>query len=319
MIPAQFRSLARWPVPHYGRPALYMQGLVVIAGAFVLQWWPSVPGLAIGLLGFAAATMALEHLTKPERAIWIAIIFALFVLESHSIIQDRNEHDKQQAQATEQEEQNFKVIANEITEAMRRSDRNFEQTMMRSDRIIAEVGESIKTETGGDSFAFVSFFPEPNERFAVIITSHGRYPLRQINVDVSDEERRTQALQEYIKHPEGDIESAIRTANTYYQVPFLRPQSPELPMGQVQMLDTYPFGTEDARNFTIAFSSFNGYWNERLHLRRINGKWYQALSVVGPTAKQTLHPFIYFDPNFPEGKALAEKDWQRIKPQPRHP
>jgi hypothetical protein len=85
------------------------------------------------------------------------------------------------------------------------------------------------------------------------------------------------------------------------------------------MLANYPFSTKDENNLTIAFSSLNGYWNERLHLRRINGKWHQALSVMGPTVKQSSHPFIYSDPDYPEGRALAEKDWARVKPQSQRP
>ena len=44
------------------------------------------------------------------------------------------------------------------------------------------------------------------------------------------------------------------------------------------MMGSYPFGAKDANGLTIAFSSLNGYWNERLHLRRIDGKWHQASS-----------------------------------------
>lgn len=81
------------------------------------------------------------------------------------------------------------------------------------------------------------------------------------------------------------------------------------------MLGMYPFGSKDTNDLSIAFSSLNGYWNERLHLRKVNGKWHQSLSVMGPTVKQALHPFVWFDADYPEGKALAEKDWQPTKPQ----
>jgi hypothetical protein len=129
-----------------------------------------------------------------------------------------------------------------------------------------------------------------------------------------DEERRMQGMLEYNRHPEGDWIKAIQSGDTYYRVPYLRPQSPEGPSGDVEILGSYPFSSKDANDLTVAFSSLNGYWNERLHLRRIEGKWHQALSIMGPTVKQALHPFIYFDPDYPEGKALAEKDWRPVKP-----
>jgi len=84
------------------------------------------------------------------------------------------------------------------------------------------------------------------------------------------------------------------------------------------MLGMYPFGSKDTNDLSVAFSSFNGYWNERLHLRKVNGKWHQALSVMGPTVKQALHPFVWFDADYPEGKALAEKDWKPAGPRSRH-
>ncbi len=129
-----------------------------------------------------------------------------------------------------------------------------------------------------------------------------------------DEERRLQAVQEYNKQPGGNWITVINAADTEFQLPYLRPQSPEAPGGDVEMLGTYPFAARDTNNLTIAFSSLNGYWNERLHLRRIDGKWHQALSVMGPTSKQALHPFVYSDSDYPEGKALAEKDWLPAKP-----
>jgi hypothetical protein len=75
------------------------------------------------------------------------------------------------------------------------------------------------------------------------------------------------------------------------------------------MLGTYPFFTKDTVTLYIAFSSLNGSWNERLHLRLINGKWVQALSVIGPTATSIEHPFEYFDPDFPDGKGIGKRDW----------
>jgi hypothetical protein len=235
-----------------------------------------------------------------------------------SVYKDRDEHDAQQAATRERETKSFETIADGITQAIRESDRNFSEVMKRSNLILGGVTDTIKTETGGDSFAYITFTAEPNQQFVVAITSHGKYPLRGVHVTMMDEEREIQAMQEYNKHPGGDIMAMARAGDTYYQVPYLRPQSPEGPSGDVEMLGAYPFGTKNSNDLTVAFSGPNGYWNERLHLRRINGTWHQALSVMGPTVKQALHPFIYFDRDYPEGKALAEKDWLRTKPQSSH-
>ena len=66
----------------------------------------------------------------------------------------------------------------------------------------------------------------------------------------------------------------------------------------------------DSEKLTINFSASNGYWNEILHLVRVNGGWHQCLSVLGPTVGQAKKPFVYCDSNWAEGKSLAEKDWQ---------
>jgi hypothetical protein len=249
-----------------------------------------------------------------EKAAWTAVLFILLGLEVKSVYQDRNEHEREQAAARAEQLQEFGRIAGGIHSTIQKSEEQFGATMARSDLIMAGVSDNMKTQTGGDSFAYVTFIEQPNGMFLIVITSRGKYPLRDVHVTMVDEERRLVAMQEFNKHPEGDWIKAIQSGDTYYQVPYLRPQSQEAPLGDVEMLGPYPFGSKDTNDLTIVFSSFNGYWNERLHLRRINGKWHQSLSVLGPTAKQGLHPFIYFDPDYPEGKALAEKDWPRVKP-----
>ena len=106
---------------------------------------------------------------------------------------------------------------------------------------------------------------------------------------------------------------AINSADTEYEMPYLRPQSNEAPQGEVDVIGTYPMTQGDSKKATIHFSAPNGYWNEVLHLGRINGTWHQCLSVMGPTVRQATNPFIYCDSNWPEGRTLAEKDWAPVK------
>src|SRR5215472_8818397 len=185
-----------------------------------------------------------------------------------------------------------------------------------------------KMQTGGDSFAYLTFTPEsaniafglappaPVPAFLVSITSHGQYPLRETHCTLMDDTRRNQVVAEYNQHPNGNVLAALTSADIPYYVPYLRPQSPEAPTGEVTMLGTYPFPSKDADDLTFSCASLNGYWTERIHLRKMNGQWHQSLSLLGPTVKQWSHPFIYFDPDYPDGKLLAEKDWQ-FQPQKR--
>ena len=301
--------------------ALFQVPFLVIIGYW--SWRLPAPGIAVSILGLAAVVMAIRasRFTRMEEIVWIVVAIALCFAEIQAIRKDRLETNQAQERAHREENEKFASLLEEgrkhFEATVTQSQSQFAATMDRSSGILGGISDSIKATTGGDSFAYITFTPEPNQQFLVAITSHGKYPLREVHATMIDDERRVQAMQEFNKHPEGSFIAAIQAGDTYFRVPYLRPQSPEGPSGDVEMLGSYPFGSKDANDITIAFSSLNGYWNERLHLRRINGKWHQALSVMGPTVKQSLHPFIYFDPDYPEGKALAEKDWPRVKPKSR--
>jgi hypothetical protein len=182
--------------------------------------------------------------------------------------------------------------------------------------MLGDVEDSIKTQTGGDSFAYLTLLETTPEQFELYVTSQGKYPLQQVYATMVDEQRRSLVVQEYNKHPTGNVMAAINAADTIIRIQYLRPQSPNAPGGDVEPIMSYQFNAKDEDNLTIAFHGFNGDWTERLHLRRFSGKWHQSLSVVGPTPKQAQEPFIYSDPDFPEGKALAEKDWPKQQAPP---
>ena len=131
-----------------------------------------------------------------------------------------------------------------------------------------------------------------------------------------DDERRIIAMREYNQHPNGDFIHVINSADTEYQIPYLRPQSREAPSGEIDVIGLYPMPQVDSKRLTIAFSALNGYWNEVLHLGRVNDVWRQCLSIIGPTVEQNNHPLIHCDTEeWPEGKKLAQQDWQFPKPQ----
>ena len=305
-----------YEVPQYTRWGFYPQAVIIVACLFAFQWWPLIPTVAIGFLAVVAVIMTVraEHFTHVERVVYVLIAFALFFVEMRAIYRDREDHDREQAEARERETKSFEAIAHGI-----------EDTMRKSDAIMSRVGESIKVQTGGDSFTFITFTAEPAQAFEmhwnnflaprgepyflVSVTSHGKYPLRGTRAILMDDEKRLAAMKEYNKHPSGDWITVINSADTEYQMPYLRPQSAQAPQGEVDVIGLYPMAQEGSKKLTINFSAPNGYWNEVLHLGRVNGTWHQCVSVMGPTAKQATHPFIYCDSDWPEGKKLAEKDW----------
>jgi hypothetical protein len=319
--------------------AMYYAGLMLGRTLCICRdlwaWHPPV-GVWIGILGLLGVIVPLvrdpQRIGKREKAIWTFVLFAFLLLEIKSVYQDRNEHDTEQRLARERSEHNFQTIANGISETIRTSERQFEATMRKSDKIMGGVSDSIRTQTGGDSFAYITFTVEPAyvnfvqkatvcqqisgsagrdqtaPYFLVAITSHGKYPLKDIHATMMDDERRLAAMA-----PEGDWIKAIQSGDTEYRCIYLKPQSPEGPSGDVEVLGMYALPKGDSKRLSMAFSSPNGYWNETLHLGLVNGQWRQCLSIMGPTVKQASKPFIYCDSEWPEGKALAEKDWPRPK------
>jgi hypothetical protein len=278
-------------------------------------WHPPV-GVYIGILGFLGVFVALTRdptkIGQREKAAWILVMTVLLVLEIKSVYQDRNEHDQQQAEARERETESFESIAKGIEGAIQQSQQDFDATMRKSDVIMGKVGDSIKNQTGGDSFAYITFtaeagyvhFEEKNPicqqivgdvgrdpvgpYFQVAVTSRGKYPLRELPATMMDDERRLAAMTEYNKHPEGDWIKAISSSDTEYRCLYLKPQSPEGPSGDVEMLGTYPLPKGDSKRLSIVFRSLNGYWDETLHLGLVNGKWRQCLSILAGCGKTRL-------------------------------
>src|SRR5579859_3114958 len=178
-------------------------------------WHPPV-GVYIAVLGVLGILVPffrdITKIEKGEKALWTLVMVVLVLLEIKSIYQDRNEHDREQADARAEQLKQFSDIASrmdkslEESEASRqRSDEQFEATIDRTNKIFGEVGDSMKMQTGCDSFAYITFTQEPGyvqfnqfsnpsgPWFLVSITSHGKYPLKEIHATLMDDERRRAA------------------------------------------------------------------------------------------------------------------------------
>lgn len=260
-----------------------------------LSWHPPV-GVYIAAVALLTIFQG-ENNKLWQRSLLITVIVCLVLLEISSIYKDRKEHDKELAAARTEQLIEFGEIATRIGQDLKQNEIHFDATMSRLDTTLDRVGDSIKTQTGGDSFAFIAFTAEPAQNFdmrwgnflaprgkayfLISVTSQGKYPLRDIRAIMMDDERRFAAMQEYNDHPTGDWMQAINSADTEYRLPYLRPQSPEAPQGEVDVIGTYPMAERDFKRITISFSAPNGYWSEALHLGHVNGIWHQCLSIMG--------------------------------------
>jgi hypothetical protein len=115
----------------------------------VWTWYPGV-GWFISILGALGVAVAiLRDLTKisgREKAVWIAITFALLLLELHSISLDRAAHDKEQRDARTEQLREFDRIARGIDTTIENSDKQFKSTTtnfgtMMSNNLQAQRGE----------------------------------------------------------------------------------------------------------------------------------------------------------------------------------
>lgn len=303
-------------------------GLFAMYGFIVWLWvWGfhiPTPSKAAVVMAVVAGAMSLRgEIGGKEKLAWMLLLGGFLIVEFHALDIKDDADAQLRAAARASELAEFSQIAKQIGNTADEEKRNSQRTM-------AGVADSIKTQTGGNSFAFITFTAAPAQAlqmrwnnflaptgepyFVVYVTNHGKYPLRDAHAIMMDDERRLAAMQEYLKHPNGDWISTINSADTEYRMPYLRPQSAEAPQGEVDIIGLYPMPQSDSKRLTINFSSLNGYWNEILHLGRVNGTWHQCLSVMGPTVKQAKHPFVYCDSDWPQGKELAEKDWVITQP-----
>jgi hypothetical protein len=307
-------------------PWLHIPAQVIVAGFCAYWYWhPPVPNKAVLILTGVTVLMALLEMRASHKAIYLILVLLLMSIENRAINLDRAATMKEEGERRIEERKKFQGIADDLQKAMNQSAVQFDKTMRRSDTLVSSVADSIKAQTGGDSFAFMTFTAEPAQAFEmhwknflaprgqpyflVSVTSQGKYPLRGTHATMMDDERRLATMQEYNQHPNGDWIEAITSADTEYQIPYLHPQSPEAPNGEVDLIGLYPMPKADSKRLSINFVAPNGYWNEVLHLGRSKGAWHQCLSVSGPTIKQVRHPFIYCDSDWPEGKKQAERDW----------
>jgi hypothetical protein len=117
--------------------------------------WPFCPGVFIAILAAVAGAVTFwEHPPRWVKALSISVFLLLMSAEVWMMSIDRDHNDADQASARAREEENFREIASGIQSSVTESERNFSETMSRSDRILSGVGESISTQTGGDSYIY---------------------------------------------------------------------------------------------------------------------------------------------------------------------
>lgn len=151
-------------------------------------WHPPV-GVWIAILGLLGVVVPLirdlAKIGKREKAFWTALMFVLLGLELKTVYQDRREHDEEQAKARSEQIAQFNRIADGIKETIDESQRQFEATMARSDKIMGRTNDVLADVTGGNSFAYISPQNFSGDQFPGIVWNNGEQALVGLTLTIA--------------------------------------------------------------------------------------------------------------------------------------
>jgi hypothetical protein len=150
-------SVARWRVPYYSRLGLYPQALFVV-GALIWfeykpEWGVEGPGVAMAFVALAATYMAARgsESTRIEGAVWIAITFAMFVVEMHFLGVERRTRDAEQAALRTREELTRKDQNQSFTQLIREGEVLFKSLAEEK----ALTAKNLEHITGGTGYCWL--------------------------------------------------------------------------------------------------------------------------------------------------------------------
>jgi hypothetical protein len=193
---------------------------------------------------------------KPsQKALWLTIVFALAFIENRAIDKERKDNEQESVETRRGENEQFQGIANGITSAIEQSQREFDATMKRSDKVIGLQGkelngivETLHTFTGSESYAYLMYVP----RQGFLGFAHqGAYPLYGVSARIVD-------LDQARTNPIGVTVSVG-----------------DMIKGHAAMLPV-PNGLPlqgDHFNANIFFNARNGDWAQLLRVQRTKDGW----------------------------------------------
>ena len=264
-------------------------------------------GTYVALVGlFAAAATFRKEPPGLEKALWIGLITLLTVREIRNLyVADREQADTfGKIQISLNETKNgldttltrissatsaLQGMSGEIDDARTKSEAQFAST-------ISRVNESIKMETGGDSFCYLTAAAPSERGLGVSILSEGNYPLYQVQVRVADAK---------YMHATGEVMSATVFTDTIGDI-FPPHSGIFFPIKQFKY---HIPGPHQALN--IFFSAKNGFWTELLRLEEVNNKWVFAIMVIRHNDNYSHGAVVkkIVSPDFPPTILAKDESW----------
>jgi hypothetical protein len=136
------------------------------------------PGIAIAVLGLLAVVATFEHEPSSfQRAFWIIIATGLLVIEIHAVAEDRLENQGDQAYARAVDQTHFLKTAKSLQTAIKTEEEQTTKEQIQFRETLARFNDLVNTETGGNSFFYLSFSELYGGRtFDLKAIKKGRYP-----------------------------------------------------------------------------------------------------------------------------------------------
>jgi len=264
------------------------------------------PGYAITTMAVIAGIMAIRpEMGGWEKSLWFVLLLLFGAAEIRAISSDR----KEQNNTFENIASKLEIAVNQGTVAINALNENITEGRSHFDSTMAGLEDSIKTQTGGNSFCYLEFSRALNNVGGMTVVKVGKYPLRGVTARMMDGVKTAAAVNEFVKtnSPKGDQEYANqlfaiqRGMEVFLTIPDFA--------SATRFIGGYQMTNSERQSFQIVFSAFNGSWIERMEIRTLGEKWVKAIMVEVPMTKKN---HFYIDPDYPQvnGK-LDVPSWPR--------
>lgn len=278
----------------YTRGAWMAQAPFVLISFLWMLWLfhfglKSIPNLAVALLAVAAVIMTAraEHWTRTEQIIWIIVAFALFGIESRSIVQDHAEQERQQ-------EEQSRIQQVEFASVLRQNERDFRETVENSKTIFKETEKAasfaqngVNNITGGDSFASLHIMHVRGDTAGFMVANSTNYPVRQLDIRIVDLDRFDTVTKE---NPNFSMEDIAQTEVGFSIGDIGAHQSRIMPNANLPL--------PHYSRYNIFFMAMNGSWHEELRVEHLAESTATATRIFRDgTRKELLMESV--DKNFP--------------------
>ena len=254
---------------------------ILICGTFaccVWFWfWPPLPGVAVTVLGGAAAILTFREMQNTHKFLATLAIFALMGIELRDIRGDRVKLDAAQTQALKENRDGFDTIANGLKTAIKNSQQQFDATIKRSDAIATKTAEAASFASGGNSFPVVTAYVVTQNsgvmQLGFSLSKQGKYPLYDLVVSVG---------RPYQTSPTStSLEGTTFRSDEYNY------------LNKPLLFQALP--SESVAYYTASMWARNGNWEEVIEARRIGSHFVFRWVLYGSETPNVTPSKLVFD------------------------